>query len=64
MPLIRVSLLIFHRVHFAIENVTNRIFLVAKREMSCKKADVKVALNECPNEEESSNIHAIKNLFH
>ena len=43
MPPIHVGLLMFHRMHFAIENVTNRKFCcgLAKREMSCKKADAK-----------------------
>ena len=48
MPLIHVGLLIFYRMHFAIENITNRIFFgLAKREMSCKKADAKAARNQC-----------------
>ena len=38
MPLVHVGLLIFHRMHFAIENVTNRIFFgLGKQGMSCKK---------------------------
>ena len=41
-------LLMFHRMHFAIENVTNRIFFgLAKGEMSCKKADAKATRNQC-----------------
>ena len=49
MPPIHVGLLMFHRMHFAIENVTNRIiFGLAKREMSCKKADAKAARNQFP----------------
>ena len=65
MPPIHVGLLMFHRMHFGIENVTNRIFFgLAKREMSCKKADAKAARNQFLEKEESSNIHAINNLFH
>ena len=50
MSLIHVGLLIFHRVHFAIENVTNGIFFgSAKREMSVQKRRCESdAESECP----------------
>ena len=61
---IHVGLLMFHRCISPLKNVTNRIFFgLAKREMSCKKADAKAARKSVSEKEESSNIHAINNLF-
>ena len=65
MPPIHVGLLMFHRMHFAIENVTNRIFFgLAKRENVMQKGRCESGAKSVSEKEESSNIHAINNLFH